>query len=316
MRDKPLAYLETKRPPKTDNALASNITQHWQTRHLYGKAIIVSSSPKIIAKLIQKQWTSALQTLQHKRTQTIDADQLLSLTHSITRMQQMVVTPESPHEYPGAHFWCITPEQLQYIELPRVCQTVYINSHLTEDSFRHLYEILPAHALVVDYATNQNWQLPSKTLLEEKAQYAWEELHTFLVQHDIDIEKLSNDNNIDPIDDALDALLDHSSTFLRHTRHFQEALHLAQPIRPSFIIKKQYEVANMLARRVALLTPGMLHHSIIQADNDTFSLYDMVSPQKHTRESLTTIIARHIAAGRKNLAHALELAFINNSLIQ
>ncbi|HET6746507.1 MAG TPA: hypothetical protein VFH06_00165 [Candidatus Saccharimonadales bacterium] len=315
MREKPLAYLEMKRPPKTDTALASNIVHHWQTRHLYGKALVVSLSPEPVAKLIRKQWLSLLQSLQHERSRTIDADQLLQLTHSITRMQQMVVTIDAPHEFPAAHIWCITPEQLLKSELPRTCQSIYIGTQVSTNLKDHLYEILPAHSLVVDFAQNEPWLLASKSILDDKVHHAWEELQTFFSQHDIDIQQLSLDSmDIDRIDDALDALLDSSSSFLRHARHFQEALHLAQPLRPNFKLKEQYELANMLARRVAMLTPGMLHHSFIQSENDTFSLYDIVSSQRHTRESLTAMIARHLQAGRKNLARALETAFVNNTL--
>jgi len=315
MRDTPLAYLETKRPPKTDTALASSIVQHWQTRHLYGKALIISASPAVIAKLVRKQWLSSLQSLQHERSQTIDADQLLQLTHSITRMQQMVVTIDAPHEFPAAHIWCITPEQLLKSELPRSCQSVYIGASITPELKEYLYNILPAHSLVTDYAQNEPWKLASKSILDDKVHNAWEELLTFFSQHKIDIRLLSVESpNIDHIDDALDALLDSSSSFLRHARHFQEALHLAQPLQPDFKLKEQYELANMLARRVAMLTPGMLHHSFIQSENDTFSLYDAVPSQRHTRESLTAMITRHLESGRKNLAQALETAFVNNSL--
>lgn len=304
-----------KRPPKTDTALASNIVQHWQTRHLYGKALIISPSPVVIAKLVRKQWLSLLQSLQHERSQTIDADQLLQLTHSITRMQQMVVTIDAPHEFPAAHIWCITPEQLLKSELPRACQSIYIGTPLTTQLKEHLYEILPAHSLVTDYAQNDPWNLANKSILDDKVHHAWDELKTFLSQHDIDIKLLTTESeNIDHIDDALDSLLDSSSSFLRHARHFQEALHLAQPLALDFKLKEQYELANMLARRVAMLTPGMLHHSFIQTENDTFSLYDVASSQRHTRESLTTMITRHLAAGRKNLARALETAFVNNTL--
>lgn len=314
-RDKPLAYLETKRPPRTDNALASNIIQHWQARHLYGKAICITHSPESLAKLARKRWLSVMQTLQEERSQTIDADRLLSLTHAITRMQQMVITTEAPHEYPLAHFWFIQPNHLKQTELPRACKSVYVAMSLSTDEQNVLYDLLPTHGLVIDYANNTNWQFISKSILEDKVHHAWQELNTFLEQHHVHVNQLVKErHNIDRVDDALDTLLDSSSTFLRHARHFQEVLHLAQPLSLSFTEKQQYDLANMLARRVAMLTPGILHHSFIQAENDTFSLYDIVSSQKQSRESLTAAISRHLAAGRKNLAQALETAFVNNSL--
>lgn len=314
-RDTPLAYLETKRPPKTDNALASNIIQHWHTRYLYGKAICLTNSPAQIAKLARKRWLSVMQTLQEERAHTTDADKLLGLTHSITRMQQMVIATAPPHEYPAAHLWLIAPQDILSTELPRTCKSIYVTEDLNQEAQTMLCDLLPVHSLVVDYGNNV-WELAPKTILEEKVHFAWQELNTFLEQQHIAISHLLNEqHNIDSIDDALDSLLDKSSAFLRHARQFQEALHFAQPLSLSFTQRQQYELANMLARRVALLTPGLLHHSFIQNDNDSFSLYDVISTQKQSRESLTAAVARHLAAGRTTLAKALETAFVNNSLV-
>jgi hypothetical protein len=312
MRDPQHAYLEAKRPPASDTALASQVIEHWQARHLYGKAILITDRPEVIVKLLQKRWATVMQSLQQERARTSDADKLLTLTHSITRMQQMMIAAEPPHEYPAAHFWCVTPKQFTATELPRTCRTLYAHAELEKSAKQHLYDVLPTHSLVVDYNEN-SWELLPKSILEDKVHHAWEELCTFLKQHDISIRELiDTQNTIEPIDDALDTLLDSSSTFLRHARQFQEVLHLAQPLQLSHATKQKYELVSMLARRVTLLTPGLLHHSFIQAENDTFSLYDNTSPQKYSRETLTAAITRHIAAGRHRLAKALEVAFVNN----
>lgn len=315
MRDRPLAYLETKRPPKTDAALASSIIQHWQSRHMYGKALVITSSPQAIAKQASKRWGSLMQTLQHERAHTADADKLLTLTHRITRMQQVVITAEPPFEYPAAHLWCTTPGQAEKADLPRTCKSIYIGTELSSKQRQHLYEILIPHTLVIDYTNQSGWNLVSKSVLEEKVHQAWQELSTFLARYEISPAELVNEqNNIDSIDDALDTLLDNSGAFLRHARQFQEVYHLAQPLQLSHSLRKQYNLANMLARRVAMLTPGLLHHSFIQAENDTFSLYDHILPTKYSHESVRQAITRHVAAGRTNLARALERAFVNNLL--
>jgi hypothetical protein len=312
MRDLQQAYLEAKRPPKSDTALASGVIEHWQARHLHGKGVLITNQPEIIAKLIRKRWTTVMQSLQQKRTQTNDADKLLTLTHSITRMQQMVIVTEPPHEYPAAHFWCITPEQLSDTELPRSCRTLYISSRLNKEVSLHAHEIIPAHSLVVDYYGN-DWHLQPKSSLEDKVHDAWDELEAFLKRYNISVRELVQTSDaLEPVDNALDTLLDNSSAFLRHARQFQEVLHLAQPLRLSHETRQEYELISMLARRVTLLTPGPLHHSFIQTENDTFSLYDYQSQQKYSREALTAAITRHIAAGRHHLAKALQVAFVNN----
>src|SRR5919202_358726 len=269
MRDKPLAYLEMKRPPKTESALVSNIIQHWQTRHLYGKALVICDSPYVVAKLARKRWLSLMQTLQHERSVTNDADRLLTLTHSITRMQQMVITTEPPNEYPAAHLWVITPQQLEKTELPRTCRSIYLSSEISQVLKSHLYDMLPSHTIIINYTKDVDWNLHQKAELEEKVHQAWQELNTFLARYNIYPQNLiQQQSSIDSIDDALDTLLDNGSAFLRHARHFQEALHLAQPLQLSHTLRKQYELANLFARRVAMLTPGILHHSFIQAEHD------------------------------------------------
>src|SRR5436305_1469470 len=106
---KQLAYIETRRASKTETAQASLIMQHWQSRYLYGKALVLTTSPDSFAKAAQKRWTSLMQTSQQQRSHTTDADALLRLTHAITRMQQMTITTNPPEEYPAAHFWCVRP---------------------------------------------------------------------------------------------------------------------------------------------------------------------------------------------------------------
>jgi hypothetical protein len=314
MREFPLAYIETKRAPRSDSALASALVSHWQNRFLHGKALLIAPHSEIIAKLAQKQWISQMQHLQQERSHTHDADKLLAITHSITRMQQMTVAAEAPHEFPAAHFWCIPPEKMAQTELPRTCHTVYIATSLNNDMKQQLYGALLPHSLVVDFSAN-DLQLEPKHTLDMKVQMAWEELLTFLEKHNINIKTLAQDrHNIDVFDDVLDNLLDKSSAFLRHARQFQEALHLAQPLQITHTTKQEYELANILARRVSMLTPGIIHHSFFQNENETFSLFDATG-QKITRETLSATITRHINAGRKNLAQALETAFINNLLV-
>lgn len=313
MRD-PLAYLETRRPPKTDTALVSTIISHWKTRHLYGTALVITSNPDRLARHLRKQWLSLLRATQQERTQLNDADKLLALTHRITRMQQMLITAEAPHENPAAHLWCVSPQQLTNIQTPRSCRTFYVATPLS--TFQdELIELVPAHSLVVDFGAHTHWDIPPKAALEQHVYDTWTELLAFLESRKISMRQLEmSEATIEPIDDALDTLLESSSAFLRHARQFQEALQLAQPFATSFSVQKQHEIVALLARRVTLLTPGFLHTSLLQTDSDTPSLYDHET-QKLNRESLTETIARHVKAGRNNLAQALEVAFVNNRLV-
>lgn len=298
--------------PATDALFASVIIDNWQTRHLHSKALFITSNYEILIKHMQKRWLSLLQSLQTERTQTVDADRLLTLTYTITRMQQMQMSTSAPSEYPGGHLWSIAPAALFETELPRTCKTIYIGSKLTVEELERLLQLVPPHTVITDYTSAHTWHLTDKTQLEEKVYNAWQELASFLKANDISLSHLTQTkNNIDHIDDALDTLLNHSSSFLRHARQFQEAFHMAQPLKLTHTQMQEYELVNLLARRVTMLTPGLVHHSFIRPDNDTFSLYDFL-PQVYSRESLTATVQRHISAGRLQLAKALEVAFVNN----
>jgi hypothetical protein len=298
--------------PATDALFASVIIDNWQTRHLHSKALLITPKYEILIKYMQKRWLSLLQSLQQERSQTIDADRLLSLTYTITRMQQMQITASTPSEYPAAHLWSIAPSALLETELPRTCKTIYIGAKLTKGEQEQLLSLAPPHTLITDYTASHSWHLTDKAQLEEKVHNTWEELIVFLKANDISMTQMTLDkNNIDYIDDALDTLLNQSSTFLRHARQFQEAFHLAQPLKLTHAQLQEYELINLLARRVTMLTPGLIHHSFIKPENDTFSLYDFL-PQVYSRQSLTDTVKRHISAGRFKLAKALEVAFVNN----
>lgn len=305
-------YIENQKMPASDTLFASVIIDNWQTRHLHSKALFLTPKNELLIKYMQKRWLSLLQSLQQERSQTIDADHLLTLTYTITRMQQMQISSDSPSDYPAAHLWSVSPATLFDTELPRTCKTIYVGAKLTEDEQEHLLSLVPPHALITDYTASHDWNLTDKTQLEDKVHNAWEELIVFLRSNDISITQLTLDkNNIDHIDDALDTLLNQSSSFLRHARQFQEAFHLAQPLKLTHAQLQEYELINLLARRVTMLTPGLIHHSFIKPENDTFSLYDFL-PQIYSRESLSATVKRHLSAKRFRLAKALEVAFVNN----
>ena len=78
MREFPLAYVETKRPPKTESGLSASVISHWQSRFLYGKALIINEHPEAFARLAMRQWATQMQRLQQERAHTHDADTLLN----------------------------------------------------------------------------------------------------------------------------------------------------------------------------------------------------------------------------------------------
>ncbi len=310
----PTLYLETKDRPKTEEGLVSDVIRHWHSRHLHSKALVLCDDPVQFVKLAKKQWLRLMQRAQQERLKTVDADAILDLTYAITRMQHVTISEKLPHAQPAAHLWAIRPGDIQHGELPVTCRSIYIATGLSPTEHQALLAACGSHGLIVDYCVGPHtWQLAPKTDLEAKVNEAWEELATFFAHHNINTELLVRDtHNIDAIDDALDTLLDVSSSFLRHMHHFQEVLFLAEPLSIDHATKKQYDMANSLARRVAALSPNVFSRFLTQSlDDETFYLQDKAL-QKIRQEQLQEKLARHRTAGRNNLVRALERAFMAN----
>ncbi len=307
-------YLEVREKPQSLTNLASDIARHWQTRYTHSKAIIVCDEPHALAKHIEKRWLRLTNQLQQKRLRTVGADEILELTYAITRMQHINFAEGLPNKHPSANFWFVNHQEMVN-ELAGTCRTLYIACSLSEHEA--LLDTLPTHSLVVDYAHNQ-WPsyMRSKAELETKVYNAWNELHTFFVRHNIDINAIisSNTYNAEHIDNAIDTLIDVSSTFLRHAHQFQEMLQLAEPLQVEHSLKLQYEAANLLARRVAALSPNIFGRFISQAlDDETFYLQGG-SLEVFKRETADATVDYHRRAGRNSLARALERAFLEGAL--
>ena len=111
------------------------------------------------------------------------------------------------------------------------------------------------------------------------------------------------------MDDALDTLLGgHSREFMQLANDFQHALELARPLRLSKTLRVYYDSLILLAHRVQALMPGSFNKQFLEVYNedDTFFLYDPA--RKLTSlgvETLEEVLARHVEAGRHNLAHSL-----------
>ncbi|HEX6462045.1 MAG TPA: hypothetical protein VFZ58_02095 [Candidatus Saccharimonadales bacterium] len=307
-------YLENREQLQSPAILASDIARHWQSRYAHSKAVVICEHPHTLLKNIEKQWLRLTSQLQQKRLRTAGADEILELTYAITRMQHIAFAVCLPAQRPSAHMWLMRPHET-IGELASTCRSIYVTCRTPQ--IEELLEHVSAHSLVIDYADN-SWPAftRSKIELEEKVYDAWNELHTFFIQHDIDISAItySNSYNAENIDNAIDTLIDVSSSFLRHAHHFQEMLQLAEPLQLEHNAKQQYEAANLLARRVAALSPNVFGRFISQAlDDETFYLQDR-SLEVFRRESTKATIAYHQKAGRNNLARALERAFLEGAL--
>jgi hypothetical protein len=301
------------------DSLIPDMMRHLQTRQHLGKAVIVSDQPAITLSAARKQWFKLARALQKRRASTLNADKILKYTHSITHMQHLQFSAKSPLEQPGADIFFMQPQaQL----MPVHCFSIYISTQISASAAEGMLAHLPTEALVIDYIQTADWKrlgLEPKQILENHVDTAWHQIRQFLDTYGIDISKVMNDGirDVETMDDALDTLLGMSHKFLQVANEFQRALELARPMRVSKVVRENYDSLILLAHRVQALSPGPFNQYFLQAYNeeDEFFLHDPAATKLFlwAGESPEAAFARHIAAGRLNLAKALQRCYMGRS---
>lgn len=297
----------------TDSIIADAM-RHLHTRQYLGKTIIVHPLPASILSPSRKQWLKLTRSLQRQRSSTLNADKILKYTHGITRMQRMRFSARSPLEQPDGDVYFLRPDELEI--MPISCWTVYVLCELDDKVAENALAQVPQGALVVDYLQSPTWErlgLKPKRILEAKVIKQWHEVEAFLEGHRIDVTKLvvGEMQTVDAMDEALDTLLGgRTHTFLQVASEFQRALELARPLRLAKQQRLAYDALILLGHRVQALTPGAFVHQFLEVygENDTFFLYDATHTRKQLLggQTLSDAFRRHSAAGRQNLARALQ----------
>ncbi len=303
-----------KQSARGTDSLAADVMRHLHTRQHIGKAVVICEQPVAALAAARKQWLKLSRAIQKQRSSTLNADKILKYTHTITHMQHMHFTSKTPLEQPEADVYFL--DQTNCSTMPVHCYSVYFSVSVPFEAARSMIEQLPAEALIIDYHREMAWGklgLQSKVVLEEQAASEWRQVQQFLRGNDIRIDGFMRNgiHNIEAIDDALDTLLSMSHRFLRIANEFQRALELARPLRINRALRQDYDFLVLMAYRVQALSPGTFSKHFLESYNedDTFFLYDALRRRfVLDGESLTEVVARHIAAGRKDLARSLQVA--------
>lgn len=300
-------------------SVAADIARHIHSRQHLGKIVIVCDQPIVMLSAVRKQWLKLCRSIQKQRASTLNADKILKYTHTITRMQHMSFTIQPPLEKPSADLFFATVDDL--VGVPPRCVSVYVIHKLVVSDAEVIAHILGEESLVVDYGHSEAWRalgLAPKSKLEDEVLSEWGKMQQFLSQHRIDATTLvtSSNHNLEAMDDALDALLNVSKSFLEAANTFQHAMEIARPLRTPKEIRLQYDAIILLAHRVQALGPGAFTQRFLESYNedDTFFLYDSLRADMfQAGESLVEIIDRHRKAGRTRLVNALlDAAFSSN----
>ena len=273
-------------PPKPPTTLAADIARHMQMRQFLGSIVVICEHPLSILSAVRKQWLKGARQLQTMRASTLNAEEILRLTHAIMHMQNMSFVAKVPLDSPHAAAYFLTPDQAEAV--PYSCYSIYITTPIERKVFTKMRRKLPDSTLVIGYdqtltAAQQRTMLP-KRQLEDNLMTDWEHVRSFLLRCEVDPERLVVGGNLQfgAIDDALDSLLGHSNDFLRFTASFQRLMNLAQPL-TIFPAEQQrmFEVIIRLAHRVQSLSPGTFNSYLLKTFGDsgagTFFLRDVGS---------------------------------------
>jgi len=306
-----------KQSARGTDSVAADIMRHLHTRQHIGKVVIVCSQPLPLLAASRKQWLKLSRSLQKQRASTLNADKILKYTHTITHMQHMRFTIKSPLENPDADVYFLKEDYCDV--MPLHCFSIYFPTPIKDKQrILHMLEQLPADTLMIDYNHHTPWAslgLQPKAVLETQVISEWAHVQQFLKENNIHIASLVQDgiHDIEAMDDALDTLLGKSHNFLRLANEFQRALELARPIRITRAKREEYDSLALLAYRVQALSPGVFSQRFLESFNedDSFFLYDIGKKRfAYTGEPLATAVQRHLAAGRKHLAHSLRQALV------
>jgi hypothetical protein len=265
-------YIEQRNlPTNPATTLAVDIARHLQTRQYLGTALVVCENPAPVLSSVRKQWLKAARRLLKLRASTLNAEEILRLTHVIMHMQTIQFIAKSPADEPDATVYFATPDQIT--PLPDNCYTLYCVAAPHPTALAAIRKKAPASALIVSYVGDiAGLELLPKTDLEKQVITEWQQLVAFLAGYDIYPDRLVINNSLQfaAMDDALDILLGVADGFLRRAASFQRAINVAQPLaRTTSEQQKIFEAVTRLAHRVQDLTPGNFAHYLVGTFDDS-----------------------------------------------
>jgi hypothetical protein len=295
-------YYETRNLPTNPPAtLAADIARYIQMRQYVLPAVVVCENPTAIMSAARKQWFKATRYLQRLRASTLNAEEILRLTHVLMHMQNMQFTARTPLEQPNMAAYFLSPDQLHVA--PKGTQTLYIACPLPTQTHDALFKHVRRGALVINYDASLNLAalgLEPKSALEQRLLATWDNLVGFLQSQGIEPANLVAGNTLQftAMDEALDILLNASDEFLQMAAHFQREINSSQPFTTiTSEQQKKFEAVTRLAHRVQALTPGNFNDYLsitfgdVGTGSGTFFLRDVGSELYLDLEAAAAFIA-------------------------
>lgn len=296
-------YIEYFKSKSNPQQLVRDYTSHFAARYQLGSALFISQHPKADYKLATQQWKKLTRQLQDQRRNLVAAEQLLQTTRTISRMQRVVFTTDSPATQPDAQCYFITPDQID--SLPINCYTIYLVSDTVEAA---LYDRLPAESLVVSAKALKNPILKDKQLLVKELRSQTDKLVTWLYEQSIPLADLASDMQLS--NEALDKLLSSNKLRSEFCLRAEIILHthlLASPTRLEDSFERLIASLQTLDSHVRALSPVFLtDHLLDNQSDDAFLLRDIAFKGGFRFDTITDFITQQYKLGHKHLAAALE----------
>ncbi|HSE29837.1 MAG TPA: hypothetical protein VLA77_04610 [Candidatus Saccharimonadales bacterium] len=285
-------YYELRHTPQYPaTSIASDVARHLEVRQYLGTALIVCKSPTNTMSVVRKQWLNLMRNIHKQRASTLNAEEILRLTHAILHMQKMTFVAKPPQETTAASIYFITPGELNI--LPPDCYTIYLLDKVKPSSLKFALGGLSNNGLVVNYDVGMamsDFQLKPKSKLESEVLREWSSVLQLLKRFKITPSQLVNSSPVflAANDHALDTLLGSPQEFLHITSAFQHMAHLGQPFTTiSSTQQREFTAVARLAHRVQSLTPSTFSNYLIRnfgstSDYEVFFLHDILA---NTQES-------------------------------
>ncbi|HZM63756.1 MAG TPA: hypothetical protein VFB59_01335 [Candidatus Saccharimonadales bacterium] len=137
-----------RRPLTGRDVLSWDIARHLYGRQLQGTVVILTDNPTGLHAALAKQWRRLGRAVQRERAATLDAVLIQELTRTLSRMQNLTFSTQSPFDE-LADVYILDKEHLNVV--PRGTHTFYATEVMDDEQLKDIGEAVAYNGLVVTY---------------------------------------------------------------------------------------------------------------------------------------------------------------------
>lgn len=137
-----------RRPLTGRDVLSWDIARHLYGRQLQGTVVILTDNPTGLHAALAKQWRRLERTVQRERASTIDALMISELTRTLSHMQNLTFSTQSPFDE-LADIYILDRQHLNIV--PHGTHTFYATEPMDDEQLKDVSEAVAYNGLVVVY---------------------------------------------------------------------------------------------------------------------------------------------------------------------